>query len=109
MSIPDPADGAAVEARIAADPRYVALVRDRQRFSWTLTAITVLVYSSFISLIAFDKPFMATPIAGGATSIAVVLGAAMLLGTVIICAVYVRRANSTYDARVAELLKDVDA
>jgi uncharacterized membrane protein (DUF485 family) len=94
----------AVEMRIASDPRYAALVRDRQRFSWTLTAITVLVYSSFISLIAFDKPLMARPIGGGTISLAVVLGAAMLVGTVAICAVYVRRANGEYDARLAELL-----
>ena len=94
----------ALEARIAADPRYIALVRDRQHFSWVLTAITVIVYSSFISLIAFDKPLMARPIAGGTTSIAVVAGVAMLIGTVAICAIYVRRANGSYDARLSELL-----
>jgi uncharacterized membrane protein (DUF485 family) len=94
----------ALEARIAADPRYIALVRDRQRFSWMLTAMTVIVYSSFISLIAFDKPLMARPITGGTTSIAVVAGVAMLIGTVAICAVYVLRANGSYDARLAELL-----
>ncbi|WP_137898005.1 DUF485 domain-containing protein [Sphingomonas sp. 2SG] len=97
---PDPP----LEEGIAADPRYQALVRDRQRFSWTLTAITVLVYSSFISLIAFDKPLMARPIGGGTVSLAVVLGAAMLVGTVAICAVYVRRANGEYDTRLGELL-----
>ncbi|SDA35584.1 DUF485 domain-containing protein [Sphingomonas sp. NFR15] len=102
-SVPDTAR----EARITTDPRYRALVRDRQRFSWTLTAITVIVYTSFISLIAFDKPLMAQPIAGGATSIAVVLGVAMLVGTVVICAVYVWRANGSYDARLAALLESI--
>ena len=94
----------ALEARVAADPRYAALVRDRQRFSWLLTAITVITYSSFISLIAFDKPLMARPVGGGTISLAVVLGAAMLLGTVAICAIYVRRANGEFDCRLAELL-----
>jgi uncharacterized membrane protein (DUF485 family) len=94
----------AMATRIAADPRYAALVRDRQRFSWTLTAITVIAYSSFISLIAFDKPLMARPIGGGTVSLAVVLGVAMLVGTVAICAVYVRRANGEYDARLDALL-----
>jgi uncharacterized membrane protein (DUF485 family) len=99
----------ALAARIAADPRYGALVRDRQRFSWTLTAITVTVYTAFISLIAFDKPLMARPIGAGTTSIAVVLGAAMLLGTVLICWIYVRRANGEYDARLAALLAEPQA
>jgi uncharacterized membrane protein (DUF485 family) len=97
----------AVETRVAADPRYLALVRDRQRFTWLLTAITVIVYSSFISLIAFDKPLMAQPIGDGTISIAVVLGLAMLIGTVGICAVYVRRANGEFDSRLAALLADV--
>jgi uncharacterized membrane protein (DUF485 family) len=33
----------------------------------------------------------------------------MLIGTVAICAVYVRRANGEYDARLAELLASVAA
>jgi uncharacterized membrane protein (DUF485 family) len=97
----------AIETRVAADPRYLALVRDRQRFTWVLTAITVIAYSSFISLIAFDKPLMAQPIGDGTISIAVVLGLAMLIGTVGICAVYVRRANGEFDSRIAALLADV--
>jgi len=96
-------------ARVADDPRYRALVRDRARFSWVLTAITVIVYSSFISLIAFNKPLMARPIGGGTTSIAVVLGVAMLAGTIAICAIYVWRANGEYDARLAALLAGLDS
>jgi uncharacterized membrane protein (DUF485 family) len=99
----------AFEARIAMDPRYIALVRDRQRFSWLLTAITVLVYSSFISLIAFDKPFMARPIGSGTITNAVVLGAAMLIGTIAICGIYVRRANGEFDTRLAALLTELAA
>jgi uncharacterized membrane protein (DUF485 family) len=105
MSTPDH-DGTAIEARAAADPRYAALVRDRQRFSWILTIVTVVTYSSFISLIAFDKPLMATPIGNGTTTLAVVLGFAMLVGTVAICAIYVRRANGEFDARLAAILAD---
>ncbi|KHL26551.1 hypothetical protein PK98_09205 [Croceibacterium mercuriale] len=105
MTVP-PAHDSALEARIAADPRYVALVRDRQRFSWILTAITVIAYTSFISLIAFDKPFMARPIGNGTTSMAVVLGVAMLIGIVAITIVYVVRANGEFDRRLAELLAE---
>lgn len=99
----------ALEARIAADPRYLALVRDRQRFSWLLTAITVVTYSSFLSLIAFNKPFMASSIGGGTTSVAVVLGAAMLVGIMAITIIYVVRANGEYDRRLATLLSDLAA
>lgn len=96
---------AALHVEILADPRYAALVRDRQRFSWVLTAITVVVYSGFISLIAFDKPFMAQPIVGGTISLAVILGIGMLIGTIAICAVYVVRANGEFDRRLSDILQ----
>lgn len=98
-----------VEARVAADPRYHALVRDRRRFSWTLAAITAAVYTCFISLIAFDKALLARPVGGGFTTIAVLAGAGMLIGPVAICALYVARANGEYDRRLADLLRKAEA
>lgn len=103
------ADFDATEARIAADPRFTTLVHDRQRFSWTLAGFTIVVYSCFISLIAFDKPFMARPIGNGTTSIAVVLGFAMLAGTIAICAIYVWRANNEFDRQLEEVLREGQA
>ena len=96
-----------VEERLAADPRYRAFVRDRQRFGWMLTIITALVYSGFIMLIAFDKALLGLPIAAGSTTtLAVVVGAGMLVGPILICAIYVARANREFDARLAVLLAD---
>lgn len=99
-----------VEERLAADPRYRALVRDRQRFGWTLTIVTALVYSGFIALIAFDKALLARPVgAGAATTLAVIAGAGMILGPILVCAIYVARANREFDARLAALLADTAA
>lgn len=99
-----------IEERLAADPRYRALVRDRQRFSWTLTIITALVYTGFIALIAFDKALLALPVGVGlTTTLAVVSGAGMLIGPMLICGIYVARANREFDARLATLLADTAA
>lgn len=99
-----------VEDRLAADPCYRALVRDRQRFGWSLTIATALVYAGFIALIAFDKAQLARSITpGSVTTLAVVAGAFMLIGPILICAIYVARANREFDARLGALLTDTAA
>jgi uncharacterized membrane protein (DUF485 family) len=96
-----------VEERLASDPRYRAFVRDRQRFGWALTMIMALIYSGFIVLIAFDKALLGLPVAAGATTtLAVIVGGGMLVCPILICAIYVARANREFDARLAVLLSD---
>lgn len=93
-------------ARIADDPRYQALVRDRARFGWTLSALVLAAYLGFILLVAFDKPLLARPIGAGVTSVGIPLGIAVILFAIALTGVYVRRANREFDVRLAELLAD---
>ncbi len=96
-----------VLARIEANPAYHALKRKRSRFGWLLTGLMMLVYYGYIALIAFDKPFLATPLGAGVTSIGIPMGMGVIVFTVLITALYVRRANSEYDRLTEEILKDV--
>ena len=91
-------------ARIAADPRYVALARDRARFGWTLSALVLAAYLGFILLVAFDKPLLARPIGQGVTSLGIPIGIAVILFAIALTGVYVRRANREFDARLADVL-----
>ena len=84
--------------RILNDPNYQALKARRTRFGWSLTIAMLVVYYGFILLVAFDKPFLATRLGDGVTTIGMPIGLAVIVFTVIITAVYVRRANSEYDA-----------
>ena len=93
-------------ARIGADPRYQALVRDRSRFGWLLSVLVLAVYLGFILLVAFDKTFLARPIGEGMTTIGIPLGVAVILFAIVLTGVYVRRANREFDARLADLLED---
>lgn len=47
-----------VTARIRANPKYQELRRKRTRFGWLLSAGMLFVYYGYISLIAFNKPFL---------------------------------------------------
>ena len=96
-----------IVARIEANPKYHELRRKRNSFGWLLTALMMIVYYGYIALIAFDKPFLATPLGAGVTSIGIPIGMGVIVFTVVITAIYVRRANSEYDRLTAEILKDV--
>ena len=58
-------------------------------------------------MIAFDKAFLAKPIGAGVTTLGIPLGMGVIVFTILITGIYVRRANNEYDALTAEILKDV--
>lgn len=96
-------------ARVAEDPRYLRLVHRRGRFTWVLTSIMLAAYFGYILLIAFNKDFLARPIAGGATTVGIPLGLGVILLAIVLTGLYIRRANSEYDAEVAALARDEEA
>ena len=83
--------------RILNDPNYQTLKARRTRFGWSLTIAMLVVYYGFILLVAFDKPFLATRLGAGVMTIGMPIGLAVIVFTIIITAIYVRRANSEYD------------
>lgn len=93
--------------KVAGDPRYAELVKRRGRFTWTLSAVMLVVYFGYILLIAFDKELLARPIANGVTSIGIPLGLGVILVAIILTGLYVRRANREFDALTREIREDV--
>jgi uncharacterized membrane protein (DUF485 family) len=66
----------------------------------------MVVYYGYIALIAFNKPFLAQPIGSGVTSVGVPIGMGVIVFTIIITGIYVRRANDEYDRLTAEILAE---
>ena len=89
---------------LASDPRYQRLVRRRGRLSWLLTALMLAAYLGFILLVAFAKPLLARPIAGGATTLGIPLGLGVIAVAIVLTGFYVRRANAEFDHDVAALV-----
>lgn len=96
----------AIVARIEANPRYHELRRKRTSFGWLLSLMMLIVYFGYIALIAFNKPFLAQPIGNGVTTLGVPIGMGVIVFTVIITAIYVRRANSEFDRLTIEILEE---
>jgi len=79
-----------------------ALARAQWRLALGLTGAMMAIYFGFILLVAWAKPFLATQIAPG-LSWGILLGALVILAAWWLIRIYVRWANSHYDATVASL------
>lgn len=97
----------ALTTRIASHPRYQELKRKRSSFGWRLTIAMLVVYYGFILLVAFNKPFLATRLGEGVTTVGMPIGLGVILFTVLITVVYVKRANREFDALTEEVNKAV--
>ena len=95
-----------VAERIQSHPKYLELKRERNRFGWLLTVLMLFVYYGYIALIAFNKPFLAQPIGAGVTTLGIPIGMGVIIFTIVITGIYVRRANSEFDDLTADILKD---
>ena len=95
-----------VVTKIQNHPKYLELRSKRNTLGVTLTILMLVVYYGYIALIAFDKSFLAQPIGSGVTSLGIPIGMGVIVFTIVITGLYVRRANGEFDALTKEILKD---
>jgi uncharacterized membrane protein (DUF485 family) len=93
--------------RIASHPKYKELKAKRSSFGWWLTLAMMVVYYGFILLVAFNKEFLSQRLGAGVMTIGMPIGFGVIVFTIVITAIYVRRANSEYDDLTAEIAKAV--
>jgi uncharacterized membrane protein (DUF485 family) len=82
---------------IKSDPNYQKLVKVRSRYGWILTALMMIVYYGYILLLAFNKELLSQRLGAGVMTWAMPVGLAVIIFTVVITGIYVRRANSEFD------------
>jgi len=93
--------------RIAAHPKYRELKAKRTSFGWWLTLAMMVVYYGFILLVAFNKEFLAQRIGSGVMTIGIPIGFGVIVFTIVITAIYVKRANREFDELTADIAKAV--
>ena len=93
--------------RIASHPKYQELKAKRTRFGWWLTLAMMVVYYGFILLVAFDKEFLSRRLGDGVMTLGIPVGFGVIVFTIVITAIYVRRANSEFDDLSADIAKAV--
>jgi uncharacterized membrane protein (DUF485 family) len=91
--------------RVTSNPKYQELKSKRATFGWLLTLSMMVVYYGFILLVAYNKPLLATKIGAGVITLGMPLGIGVLVFTIIVTNIYVRRANSEFDDLTAQVVK----
>ena len=84
------------------DSALKAVSAARWRMAILLTTIMMVVYFGFILLVAFNKPLLGTPLVAG-LSLGMLLGVLVIAAAWILIWVYVRWANTHYDASLEGL------
>ena len=95
--------------KIKRDPSYHELVRVRSCFGWALTGLMLVVYYGYILLIAFNKEFLATKTGVGVMTWGMPIGLFVILFTVLVTGIYVRRANKQFDDLTSAIQARVQA
>ncbi|UJW83032.1 DUF485 domain-containing protein [Hydrogenophaga sp. SL48] len=83
--------------RIASNPKYQELKAKRSSFGWWLTLAMMVVYYGFILLVAFNKEFLSQKIGTGVMTMGIPIGFGVIVFTIVITAIYVKRANTEFD------------
>ena len=93
--------------RVRANPKFLQFVAMRSRYSIMMTLLGAAAYYGFILLVAFNPKFLATKMgAGMTTSIGVPIGVGVIVFTIILTWIYVRRANGEFDETNAKLIAE---
>jgi len=96
----------AAHAKIMANPKFHDLVARRTSFAWTLSAIMLTIYFSFIFLIAYGKEFLGSSLSGGVTTVGFPIGIAVILSAIGLTGIYVRRANGEFDELNRQIIEE---
>ncbi|ANQ84116.1 hypothetical protein dqs_1051 [Azoarcus olearius] len=93
-------------AKIVANPKYQRLTSARSSFGWLLTAIMMIVYYGYTAIIAFDKELFHQRIGEGVMTLGIPVGFGVIVFTIVITGIYVRRANAEFDALTQDIVKE---
>ena len=93
--------------RVKRDRRFQELVATRTRFAWMLSGAMLVIYFGFVFIIAFAPKSLGTPIGSSVITVGIPLGLFVILSAFVLTGIYVRRANSEFDAITREIIEEV--
>ena len=90
--------------RMKANPKFQDLVARRSRFAWTLAFIVLTMFYGFVLVVAFNPTSLGQPLAEGSRwTVGVTAELLMFIFFWVLTAVYVKRANTEFDALNQEI------
>lgn len=92
--------------RMRANPKFQELVTKRTRFAVTLAAIVLTMFYGFVMVVAFNPVALGQPLSEGSMlTVGVAVELFMFIFFWALTAVYVKRANTEFDALTQEIVK----
>ncbi len=92
--------------RVTKNPKFHEFIAMRSRYSIFMAIVSAAIYYGFILLVAFDKELLAKKVGAGVTSLGVPLGVGVIVITIVLTWIYVRRANTEFDATNEAIIKE---
>lgn len=96
-----------IAGKILNNPKYLQLVRQRDKLAWTLSALVCVMYFGFILMIAFTPDVLTHPIAADSViPLGMLIGVGVIVFSCLLTGIYVYRANQTFDPIVHEIVRE---
>ena len=92
--------------RVTKNPKFHEFIAMRSRYSIIMAIVSAAIYYGFILLVAFDKELLAQKTGAGVTTLGVPLGVGVIVFTIVLTWIYVRRANTEFDATNEAIIKE---
>ena len=92
--------------RIVTNPKFHEFVAKRNAYSIMMAIVSAAAYYGFILLVAFNKEMLGQKVGEGVTTLGVPLGVGVIVFTIVLTWVYVRRANTEFDATNEAIIKE---
>lgn len=100
----------AIYARIRNHPKFADLVARRSRFATVLSLVVLAIFYGFVMLVAFRPALIGARIAEGSPlTVGVAGGLFIFISFWLLTGLYVRRANTEFDALTQEIVRDANA
>lgn len=96
----------AVTARIRQNPKYQELIEKRGRYAWSMAAVVLVIFYGFAMTVAFNPGVLAEPLGTGLVTKGIAFIFFMFAFFWVLTAIFVRRANSEFDALTKELIAE---
>jgi len=93
--------------KVRNNPKYVELVKKRSSFAWMLSSLILIVYYTFIMIIAFYPSLLGNTIGNGVTTIGMPIGLAIIFLCFLLTGIYTKRANKEFDKLTDEIKEDI--
>ena len=92
--------------KMRANPKFQELVTTRGRYAWTLSIVVLSLFYGFVLMVAF-KPAVLGRVVGEGSMLTIGVAAELFLFVLfwVLSALYVRRANTEFDALTEEIVK----